>query len=97
MTWKVRWWQAEREDRVLRRNFSKGGTMGVEDFEERVRKDATSLLLILATRRPLRRSELCQSTQNRDTLNHPVLVSFLLYFLLQTEVISKERLYKEAF
>lgn len=34
MTRKVRWWQAEREDGVLRRNFSKGGTMGVEDFEE---------------------------------------------------------------
>ena len=70
MTWKVRWWQVEREDGVLRRNFSKGGTMGVEDFEESVRTDATSLLLLLATRRPLRRNELCQSTQNRVTLNH---------------------------
>ena len=70
MTRKVRWWQAEREEGVLRRNFSKGGTMGVEDFEESVRTDATSLLLVLATRRPLRRNELCQSTQNRVTLNH---------------------------
>lgn len=69
MTWKVRWQQAEHEDGVLRRNFSKGGTMGVEDFEESIRKDAMSLLLILATRRPVRRNELCQSTQNRDTIN----------------------------
>lgn len=93
----VRRRQVESGDVVLgEERSSKMEPLGCKTMR-RVLKDATSLLLIQATQRPLRRSKLCQSPPNVDTLSHPFPISFLHYFLLQMEVIYKEKFYKEVF